>query len=83
MATAVKITRKGQVTIPRKIRERLATEVVEFDIVNDEVVLRPLISVAGSLRDRAKKEPLSFEKARDSAWGTVLREKHGKKTGRR
>jgi AbrB family looped-hinge helix DNA binding protein len=83
MATAVKITRKGQVTIPRKIRDRLATEVVEFDIINDEVVLRPLISVAGSLRDHAKKQAVSFEKARDKAWDSVVREKHGKKTGRR
>jgi AbrB family looped-hinge helix DNA binding protein len=83
MAIAAKITHKGQVTIPRKIREKLASEVVEFDVVGEQVILRPLISVAGSLKAYAGKETLPFQKGREKAWEKMTREKYGKKISRR
>ena len=83
MSTTAKITQKGQVTIPRKIREKLGSNVVEFDIVNDQIIIRPLTSVAGSLSAYGKKESISFKEARKKAWDEISREKYGKKIGRR
>lgn len=83
MSIVAKITRKGQVTIPRRIRERLKCEVIEFDIVKDEVIIRPVASVAGSLSAYRKKESIPFREAREKAWGDVAHEKYGKETGRR
>jgi len=83
LSTTAKITQKGQVTIPRKIREKLRTEVIEFDIVNDQIIIRPISSVAGSLSAYGKKESLPFREAREKAWDEMSREKYGKKIGRR
>jgi AbrB family looped-hinge helix DNA binding protein len=82
MSSTVKITQKGQVTIPRKIREKLKTEVIEFEIVKDQVIIKPLASVAGSLRAYRKKEPIPYQEAREKAWGEIAHEKYGKETGR-
>lgn len=83
MAITAKITQKGQVTIPRKIRDKLGSEVVEFDIVKGQIIIRPIISIAGSLRDYAEKESMPFKKAREKAWDEIAREKYAKKIGRR
>ena len=84
MPTIAKITRKGQVTIPRKIREKLNSEVIEFDVMEDNnVVLRPVKSVAGSLKSYAKREVGSFKEIREIAWEKGVREKYGKKADRR
>ena len=83
MSITAKITQKGQVTIPRKIRAKLGSEVVEFDIVKDQIILRPLPSVGGSLSAYAKKDSIPFKEAREKAWDEIAREKYGKKIGRR
>jgi len=82
MPITAKITQKGQITIPRKIRDKLRSEVVEFDIIKGRVILRPLISVAGSLSDYAKKNSIPFQEVRERAWEEIAREKYGKKIGR-
>jgi len=83
MSTTAKITKKGQVTIPQKIREKLKSEVIQFDIVEDDVVIRPVRSVAGSLNSYAKKGLMPFKEAREKAWEEVIRERYGEKTNRR
>lgn len=83
MLTTAKITKKGQVTIPRKIRKRLDSQIVEFAIVGDDIVLRPVKSVAGSLRSFAKKKAVPFKEAREKAWGEATREKYGEEANRR
>ena len=83
MLTTAKITKKGQVTIPRKIRERLDSQVVEFAIVGDDIVMRPVKSVAGSLRSYSKKGAVAFKEAREKAWDEAVRERYGEKTNRR
>jgi len=83
MLTTAKITKKGQVTIPRKIRERLDSQIVEFAIVGNDIVMRPVKSVAGSLRPHAKKEAVRFKEAREKAWDEAVRERYGEKTNRR
>jgi AbrB family looped-hinge helix DNA binding protein len=83
MLTTAKITKKGQVTIPKKIRERLKSNVIEFDIVENNVVIRPIKSVAGSLSSYAKHVIIPFREAREQAWDKAVKEKYGKKIDRR
>ncbi len=83
MATIAKITRKGQVTIPQKIREKLNSEVVEFTVLDDQILLRPVRSIAASLTEFSKKSRLSFREAREKAWEEAVQERYGKKTRRR
>ena len=83
MSMTAKITKKGQVTIPQKIRQKLNSEVIQFDVVEDNVVIRPVKSVAGSLSSYAKKRFIPFKEAREKAWEEVIRERYGEKTNRR
>jgi len=83
MATdAVKITRKGQVTIPKKTRERLKATAVYFEVVNDEVVVRAVRDAAGSLSEYAGnvKPGISIEQMKDRAWEEAVHEKTSKKS---
>jgi AbrB family looped-hinge helix DNA binding protein len=83
MATeAVKITRKGQVTIPKRIRERLKATAVYFEIVNDEVVVRAVRDAAGSLSEYAGnvKSDISLKQMKDRAWEEAAYEKTAKKS---
>jgi AbrB family looped-hinge helix DNA binding protein len=74
----VKITRKGQVTIPKRIREFLKSDVVEFDVIDNKVVVVPVESTAGSLRKYAKGyTPL--KDVRDAAWKEAVHAGSGDK----
>ena len=77
MATAVKITEKGQVTILREIRKALNTNLISFSVVNGVVTLRPAHHVSGSLRAYAKnaKATASFREVKDASWEEAIREK--------
>ena len=80
MPTTAKITKKGQVTIPQKIREQLGSEVIEFSVTGSEIVIRPVKSVAGSLGTYAKKGKRPFKEARETAWEEAVKERYGEKT---
>jgi AbrB family looped-hinge helix DNA binding protein len=83
MATkAVKITKKGQVTIPKTIRERLRATAVYFEVVNDEVVVRAVRDAAGSLSEYARnvQPDVSMKQMKDRAWEEAVHEKIGKKS---
>lgn len=75
MTATATITSRGQVTIPRRIREFLHATVVQFEIVDEIVVLRPVRSVAGRLAAYAGKRPASLESVRDRVWKEVARDK--------
>lgn len=79
---AVKITQKGQVTIPKRIRDKLNATSVYFDLVNDEVVVRPVRDAAGSLSEYAgnAKPGVSISQMKDRAWEEAVHEKAGKKS---
>ena len=83
MSITARITKKGQVTIPRKIRDKLKSEVIQFDIVEDDIVIRPVKSVAGSLKPYAKKAIVPFKEAREKAWDEAVQERYGKEAHRR
>ncbi|HIE33274.1 MAG TPA: AbrB/MazE/SpoVT family DNA-binding domain-containing protein [Thermodesulfobacteriaceae bacterium] len=54
MESLAKITSKGQVTIPKKIREFLGTDVVRFRVVKGKVVLEPVRDVRGIFKKYVK-----------------------------
>lgn len=78
--TAVKITRKGQVTIPREIREKLKANTVYFEVEDDTIVVKPVRDAAGSLSHYAGnvRPGASMRKMKDKAWEEAVREKTGK-----
>jgi len=77
MSTAVKITEKGQVTIPREIRKALNTKLISFSVVDGVVILRPIHDIGGSLRAYAKNaaSTASFREVKEAAWEEAVREK--------
>ena len=79
---AVKITKKGQVTIPKEIRERLKATAVYFEVIGDDVVVRAVRDAAGALSEYAGnvKPDVSMKQMKDRAWEEAVREKAGKKS---
>jgi AbrB family looped-hinge helix DNA binding protein len=82
LTTVRKLTKKGQVTVPKKIREQLKSDAVEFEILDGNVIIKPVKSVAGALRKYAK-ALIPFEESREKAWEEVARGRAKKRTGRR
>ena len=70
MSLTAKITSKGQVTIPKAIRKALNGDVVEFQLVNDQVILKPVSSVGGALKDYAKATK-SLHEVREKVWEEI------------
>ena len=64
MAYTAKITSKGQVTIPKAIREALKGDVVEFQVAKGQVILKAVKSVGGALPAYSK-EPMPFCEIRE------------------
>ncbi len=79
LTTAVKITSKGQVTIPKEIRNLLGSDIVEFELIEGNVMVKPVKSVGGSLKKYAKRH-IPLEEIRDTVWEQVAHERAGKKT---
>jgi len=73
MEALVKISSKGQVTIPKKMRELLGTNVVRFRVVEGKIILEPVRDVGGIFKKYVKK-PLSPEEEREIAWQKVADE---------
>ena len=74
MSKTMKISSKGQVTIPKEIRDFLDTKVVEFEIEKDRVFLKPVKDVGGFLAEYSS-EYVPADEARQTAWEEVAREK--------
>ena len=68
------MTSRGQVTFPRRVREVLNSRLIEFDVQDDVVMIRPVRSVAGGLAMYAKK-PRPLSEVRDEVWKEVADEK--------
>ena len=74
MAFTVKITSKGQVTIPRKVRDFLESNTVEFVISDDTVIVKPVKSVGGALAKYATKR-VPIREVREKVWKEVADER--------
>jgi AbrB family looped-hinge helix DNA binding protein len=72
------LTQKGQVTIPKKIREYLrlkAKSQVEFKIEKGQVVIKPATSLESNFgRVKPKKKPENFKKIREAFKKEVAKE---------
>lgn len=68
----IKITSKGQITIPKEVRDFLNTDMVTFEIKDDQVLMKPLDKVGGILK--AYQKDISFKEARSLAWNGVARD---------
>ncbi len=55
MVTA-KITKKGQITIPAKMREKLGTNIVQIEMEGEKIVIKPVKKPGGILQKYAIKE---------------------------
>ena len=73
-----KLTQKGQITLPKKVRDFLGSNVIKVVIENGQVRLEPLKDLAGSLNQYAK-EYIPFEEARERAWKAEFNEKHSRR----
>jgi AbrB family looped-hinge helix DNA binding protein len=82
MATsAAKITRKGQVTIPKEIRRAIKTNAVYFELKGEDVLMKPVPDASGSLKEYAGRvqTKASMSKLKEIAWEEAIREKIGTK----
>ncbi|MCX5815016.1 MAG: AbrB/MazE/SpoVT family DNA-binding domain-containing protein [Proteobacteria bacterium] len=74
MTITAKITSKGQVTIPKRIREVLKGNVIEFEVVDEKVIIKPVMSIGGSLKKYAK-EYKPINEIKETVWGYVVHDK--------
>ena len=51
----VKITSKGQITIPASFRKRLKTDLVSVEMEGDRIVLKPIHGIGGIFKKYAFK----------------------------
>jgi bifunctional DNA-binding transcriptional regulator/antitoxin component of YhaV-PrlF toxin-antitoxin module len=71
-----KITRKGQLTLPKVVREALKADSVRIILEQDgQVRIKPVGDLAGSLRQYADRH-IPYESARNQAWTQVCDEKY-------
>lgn len=77
MTCTATITSKGQITIPRLARQALKASIVEIEVKGEEVILRPVRSMAGSLARYAHATE-DFSTIRETVWREVADEKAGR-----
>ena len=79
---AIKVTSKGQITIPREVRDRLQAHAVYFEFKDDLIILKPIRDAAMSLQEYAGKVPpgRSMKRMKETAWEESTREKTVKKS---
>jgi len=75
MEKTVKISSKGQITLPRQAREALGSDVVRLVIQEGELRILPVRDLAGALH-RYAGESMSYPEAREAAWSEAVRDKH-------
>ncbi|WP_297058796.1 AbrB/MazE/SpoVT family DNA-binding domain-containing protein [Thermosulfurimonas sp.] len=74
----VKVSRKGQITLPKKIREALGSGVLRLILEDRRVIIEPVEDLAGSLKKYAQPQR---ELSKEEVWAEVVREKFGGSSG--
>ena len=60
---------RGQITLPKKIRNLFKSNAVVLELVdNQHVMISPVPDVGGAISNYAKKTDLNFEEIRNAAW---------------
>ena len=74
MNAVATVTSRGQVTLPGMVRAALDSRIIEFEVRDNLVLVRPVRSVAGGLAAYARKHhPLA--EVRAEVWKEVARAK--------
>jgi len=63
----IKITERGQITIPTSIRKLLKSNLIVFEVNENQVLLKPVRNVAGALKDY-NIDLATFDQVREKAW---------------
>ena len=63
----VNVSSKGQIVLPKIVRRTLNTHQVIFEIIEDKIMIRPLINVKGSLT-KYQINKSDFSDIREQAW---------------
>lgn len=71
----VKISSKGQITLPKKFREVLQSDIVRIVAEGGAVKIEPVRDAAGTLHRFAGKY-VPAKKIKEKAWEEALGEKH-------
>jgi bifunctional DNA-binding transcriptional regulator/antitoxin component of YhaV-PrlF toxin-antitoxin module len=71
----VKISNKGQITLPRQVRKLLQADLVRIVAEEGQVRIEPVKDVAGTLKQYAKRY-VPIREAKEKAWKRVVDEKH-------
>ena len=66
-----KISSKGQVTIPKKIRDLLKSNVIKFKVIDNIIKIEPVEDVGGSLSKYAKRN-IKYQEEREKAWSKAV-----------
>ena len=69
-----KVSSKGQITLPKQIRDLLGSDLVRLVVEDGAVRLEAVPDLAGSLARYARERPVENE--RDAAWEAELRERY-------
>lgn len=72
---SLKISSKGQITLPKMVRDILGTERIRIIVEETQVRIEPVKSVAGSLKNFARNE-INCEDETGLAWNAVMDEQH-------
>lgn len=70
-----KVSRKGQITLPRQVRSALQTEVVRIVIDDETIRIEPVRELAGSLKQYADRS-VPHDAEREKAWSEAMHDKH-------
>jgi AbrB family looped-hinge helix DNA binding protein len=74
----VKITKKGQITIPAKFRRKLGTDIVEVEMEGEKIIIKPVRKLGGILNKYAiKNKPIEdVMQMEKEVMGNAFTEKH-------
>ncbi|WP_316354183.1 AbrB/MazE/SpoVT family DNA-binding domain-containing protein [Candidatus Trichorickettsia mobilis] len=71
--STVTISSKGQIVLPKKVRNALNTNIISL-IINDQnqVLITPIHELGSSLASYSKDTDLSLEEIREKAWKNTI-----------
>jgi bifunctional DNA-binding transcriptional regulator/antitoxin component of YhaV-PrlF toxin-antitoxin module len=60
---------RGQITLPKKIRDLFKSNTLVLELVdNEHVIISPVPDVGGAISNYTKKTDLTFDEVRNAAW---------------